>query len=133
MLFLDTKSHWTTKPYNCDIKYQCNSESCDRHGVFAPSLGGVRVFCYLPVEVFFNKRVLWGWLAGPLLTRHCKVAHQSQSQNCTNFTSHIWSLFDYIFFCFVPKYLGMPVLTKYFENIFCLCLSFANLDTPVTV
>ena len=23
---------------------------------------------------------------------HCKLAHQSQSQNCATFTSHIWSL-----------------------------------------
>ena len=34
MLFLDTNSHLTTKPYNFDIKCQSISESCDRHGFF---------------------------------------------------------------------------------------------------
>ena len=26
------------------------------------------------------------------LKRHCKPSHQSQSQNCATFTSHIWSI-----------------------------------------
>ena len=35
-----------------------------------------------------------------------------------NLTSHIWSFFlNTLFFCFVPKYLGIPVLTKYFATI----------------
>ena len=51
----------------------------------------------------------------PYLKTHCKLAHQSQSQNCTTFTSHNFVTFvNKLFFCFVPKYLGLPVLTKYF-------------------
>ena len=46
MPFLDTNTQLTTKPYNFDIKCQSNSESYDRHGLWGPSLGGVRILYY---------------------------------------------------------------------------------------
>ena len=63
MPFLDTNSHLTTKPYNFDIKCQCNSESYDHHGFLALRLGGVRVFIIYGGRIF-NKRDYSGadWL-----------------------------------------------------------------------
>ena len=53
--------------------------------------------------------------------RHCKPVHQSQSQNCAIFTSHIWSiLWKTNIRFFPPKYLGLPVHTKYFVKKNCL-------------
>ena len=34
--------------------------------------------------------------------RHCKLAHQSQFQNCATFTSHIWSLLWKTWYSFFP-------------------------------
>ena len=60
MPFLDTNSHMTTKPYNLDIKCQCNSESYDQHGT--KLRGGQN--CLLLVGGFFNEREYSGadWL-----------------------------------------------------------------------
>ena len=55
MPFLDTNSQMTTKPYNCDIKCQSNSESYDRHGFFGTKLRGGQNFL-LRVGSFFNRR-----------------------------------------------------------------------------
>ena len=66
MPFIDTNSHWATKPNNFDIKYQWSSESYDWHNFVAPSLRGVRFFIY-GGRFFQQQRVLWGWLAGPPL------------------------------------------------------------------
>ena len=55
MLFLDTNSQLTTKPYTFDIKCQSISESYDRHGFGGPSLGGGQNFV-LTVRGFFNER-----------------------------------------------------------------------------
>ena len=52
MPFLNTNSQMTTKPYNCDIKCQGNSESCDRHGF----QGGWGQNFLLTVGSFYNKR-----------------------------------------------------------------------------
>ena len=40
MPFLDTNTQMTTKPYNFDIKCQCNFESYDRHGFFGTKFRG---------------------------------------------------------------------------------------------
>ena len=50
--------------------------------------------------------------------RHCKLAHQSQSQDCATFPSHIWSILWKTNSIFYPQYLGLPVLTKYFVTFF---------------
>ena len=55
MPFLDTNSQMRTKPYNCDIKCQRNSESYDRHGIFGTKLRGGQNFSFT-VGSFFNKR-----------------------------------------------------------------------------
>ena len=69
-------------------------------------------------QAFFNKRhgrfhIGLPKMHGQFHMRHCELAHQSQSQNCTSFT-----FVNTLFFCFVPKYLGIPVLTKYFFKKF---------------
>ena len=43
MMFLDTNSHLTTKPYHFDIMCQFNSESYNRHNLLA-KFRGFRVF-----------------------------------------------------------------------------------------
>ena len=53
MLFVDTKSDLTTKPYNFDIKFHIISVSYDRYGFFRPSLGVV-TFLFI-VGGFFKK------------------------------------------------------------------------------
>ena len=55
MLFLDTNSHLSTKPYNFDNKCQSNSESYDPHGFLGNKFRGGQNFV-LPVGGFFNKR-----------------------------------------------------------------------------
>ena len=59
MLFLDTNSHLTTKPYNFDIKCQCNSESYDHHGFCGTKFrGGQSCCCWW--KVFSTKEsTLW--------------------------------------------------------------------------
>ena len=61
MPFLDTNSHLTSKPYNCDIKCPGNSESYEQHGFWGPSLVGV----------FFNKREYSGadWMVLLICTK----------------------------------------------------------------
>ena len=68
MPFLDTNIHLTTKPYNFDIKCQSNSKSYDRHVFLGPILERVRIFIN-SWRFFQQERVLWGWLAGPSLSR----------------------------------------------------------------
>ena len=49
--------------------------------------------------------------------RPCKTAPRYESQNHATFTTNIESLLrKQVLSCFVPKYLGLPVLTKYFAN-----------------
>ena len=55
MLFLDTNSYLSTKPYNFDIKCQYNSESYDRHGFIGTKFRGRQNFV-LTVGGFFNER-----------------------------------------------------------------------------
>ena len=45
--------------------------------------------------------------------RHCKLVHQSQSQNCATFSFHIWFNLWKTNIIFSHKYLGLPVITKY--------------------
>ena len=72
-----------------------------------------------------KKILVLDWPCGGLIhlyMRHCKLVHQSQSQNSAMFTSHIWSILrktNILFFS--PKYLGLPVLTKYFVKKNSLC------------
>ena len=70
MLFLDTNSHLTTKPYNFDIKCQKNSESYDRHGFLGTKFRGGQNFV-LTVGGFFNEREYSAadWLV-PLIDFH---------------------------------------------------------------
>ena len=80
MLFVDANSHLTTKPYNFDIKCQCNLESYDQHVFFGTHLrgGGVKVFFFsfffinLQWEIFPTTESslgLTGWTC--LLWKHC--------------------------------------------------------------
>ena len=76
MLFVDTKSHLTTKPSNFDIKCQSNSKSYDQHVFFGPSLSVVRIF-YLRWDVFTTRESalgLTGWtFSYRFRSYHCKL------------------------------------------------------------
>ena len=63
MLFLDTNSHLTTKPYDFDIKCQSNSESYDRHGFVETKFRGGQNFL-ITVGGFYSEREYSGadWL-----------------------------------------------------------------------
>ena len=58
------------------------------------------VFLRFATSAFFSKltvsskRIIFLLLACllTLYMRHCKLAHQSQSQNCATFQSHFWSI-----------------------------------------
>ena len=59
------------------------------------------------------------------IMRLCRTAPWCQSQNNATFTAHIKSFEQKIYSCLVLKYLGLPVLTKYFIQI-CLFVSWAR-------
>ena len=59
MPFLDKNSHLTTKPYNFDIKCQCNSESYDQHAFFGTRFRGVRIV-HLRWEAFSTRESTLG-------------------------------------------------------------------------
>ena len=63
MLFPDTNSQLTTKPYSFDIKCPGNSESYDQHGFVGTTFRGGQNFL-VTVGVFFNEREYSGadWL-----------------------------------------------------------------------
>ena len=69
MPFLDTNSHLTTKPYNFDIKCQSNSESYDQHGFCGTKFRAGSEFFNDGGSFLQRERVLWGWLAGPSLSK----------------------------------------------------------------
>ena len=56
MVFVDSKSHITTKPSNFDIKCHINFEIYDRHSFFGTKFRGGPDFFYIQWEVFLGKR-----------------------------------------------------------------------------
>ena len=85
------------------------------------SVLGLIFLRFLSSATTFDYAQLWQTTDGRLLQlfemsccpckkvkRHGKLAHQSQSQYCATFPSHVWSIL------WIIKYLGLPVLTKYF-------------------
>jgi hypothetical protein len=77
MPFLDTNSYLTTKLYHFDIKCQCKIGRTHFFWHQVKGGGGVRVFFFFFSSVggFFNKRVIWGWLAGTPHKSSCKHSH----------------------------------------------------------
>ena len=61
LLFHFTKSHLTTKPYNFDIKCQCNLESYKQQIFFGTKFRGGVVFFKIMMGVFFWQDWLTGW------------------------------------------------------------------------
>ena len=80
MLFVDTNSHLTTKPHNCYIKCQSNSQSYEWHNFLGTKFRGGQDFFYLWWKVFSTRESTLALTAWTFLWESIRVFIVEETQ-----------------------------------------------------